>query len=894
MRRLTAVFSKRDKSDSHHHSDHSHQSSQPFKKHLKLPLSIGFSSSQLRTPSSIASTPQLSSVSDHAQSSGSSSGSASLSFPTPEDDSQAPSLARSNTRRSWKDWLGGKRSEPEPPPISDLPKPPGWNRQASAWDERPPTLQGPRARHRVQKEADVTEDESSEEYDDEESVSISDHPRSPINKPGFVASPERARLNLEILIKNGVNPPLPATPFVQHSADYLFPRSCNRPRPLPVFDTRRVMFKRRLLNRLDQLSADEEQTILPFASKNAPVTMSAPVLPSYETIRPSKSTRVFAASPGVRRWISRPCFEDRFSIFLPSQEGVRVTPVVGTLAVTAIEYSEFLDVMVDPDFDPSLPPPEQSQDVQWSPPLQVTMPSQSPLLGTSGSTAPSLPSAIPRPSYLPSPSPLRNQHKSDVSLSDSTSQSTILAPASTITPSLSSQNSKMNLRPDTLPPPQTSIAAPVKRVVRFVEDDTEDKVPLHLVRQKKKQEEKAKFLRAEQRKRLMEQEQERRRLEAEALVQERKRLLKEKERKELEQRQYAELVASARLRRETQRAGIIPGLKVDSNGSLLAPSPSTTSLRESERNRPRESRGSSLMPHHTGSSTSIPRRDASDSALHPSHFYSFENSSYRAGSGGHSPGGSASGHGHQSRPGSMYSSSSEDGWLNSKRHSGMSNSFTRPLPDRMSSYPTWSGSNHSLHNSPSVSIPPVPSFPLMPELMNDFVLLPPSAPFMMHQHGRQSRNSSPGRSTSSGSLRGGSPNSSSERINPSRQSLVRPKDLALPSPSTSLSHVDSQPMHTRSGSTDSRRASMPVPVSNRSSAPRSQSNSLSRGRPILPHAQTVQGIQHVQSSSPWTALPTQWGTLPTAMPMSPYTHSTGANTPSKKSSPNGSKRGKVV
>ncbi|KAJ3570203.1 hypothetical protein NP233_g4567 [Leucocoprinus birnbaumii] len=827
MRRLAAVFSsKRDKSDSHHQSDHSHPSSQPFKKHLKIPLNIGFSSPQLRTPSSITSTPQLSSVSDHGQSSGSSSGSASVSLPTPEDDSQPPSLARTSTRRSWKNWLGGKRSEPEPPPIPDHPKPPGWDRQMSAWEERPPTLQGPR-RHAVHKDTDETGDETSEDYDDEESVSTSDHPRSPVNRPGFVASPQRARHNLEILIKNGISPPLSATPFVQHSADYLFPRSCNRPRPRPVFDMRRIMFKQRLLNRLHQLSADDEKAILPFALKASPVPVSTPSLPSHESIRPPKSSQILAASPGVRRWISRPCFEDRFSIFLPSQDGIRKTPVVGTLAVTAIEYSEFLDVMVDPDFDPSLPPPELSQEVQWAPSIPDSMSRQTPLSAPTGDIAMQSPSVNSRPSYLPSPSPLRNQHKSDVSLSDSTSQSTILAPASYMAPSPSSQKSKMNPRPESVPATQASVAAPVKRVVRFVEEDTEDKVPLHLVRQKKKQEEKAKFLRAEQRKRMMEQEQERRRLEAEAIEQERRRVLKEKERKDMEQRRFAEVVASTRFRRETQRAGIIPGLKLDSNGSLLAPSSSTSSLRESERNRPREPRGSSLMPHHTGSSTSILRRDASDSALPPSHLYS-ETSSYRAGSGGYSPGGSTSGHGHHSRPGSMYSSSSEDGWMNIKRHSAMSNSFNRPLPDRMVSYPTWSGSNQSLHSLPSpVFIPQVPSLPVMPELMNDFVLLPPSAPFMMH-NGRQSRNSSPGRSTSSGSLRGGSPSSSSERI-PSRQSTMRPKEPHTPSPSSSFNHVDSRPTHTRSGSGDSRRSSMPIPLSNRTSTPHSQPSSLSRG-----------------------------------------------------------------
>jgi len=117
---------------------------------------------------------------------------------------------------------------------------------------------------------------------------------------------------------------------------------------------------------------------------------------------------------------------------------------------------------------------------------------------------------------------------------------------------MSLQNNNKNLLPGALATTRTPVTAPVKRVVRFVEEDTEDKAPLYLVRQKKKREEKAKFLRTEQRKRLMEQEQERCRLETEALAQEQRRLAKEKEKKTMEQRQYAELVASTRFRRENQ------------------------------------------------------------------------------------------------------------------------------------------------------------------------------------------------------------------------------------------------------------------------------------------------------------------------------------------------------
>jgi len=358
MRRLAAVFSsKRDRSSP---SDHQQSSN----KHLRPLLTLNPPS--LHASSSTVSTPQPSSSSDHPQSSSSSSGSTSLNLPTPEEDSQPTSLARKPTRRSWKIWLGGKHSEPDPPPLSGFSKPEGW-------DGRPPTLQlpDPRTRHRVRKNSGNIEDERPEDSDDDRSA------RSSISRPRLVASPERARHNLEILINNDINPPLSGTPFLQPFPDYLFPRSCNRLRPIPMFNMRHQMLKRQLLKRLQDLSAEDAKEILPFSLRNSPIPLPALNLPSHEVTYPPKSAQIFFASPGIRRWISRPCFEDRFSVFLPSRDGVRQTPVVGSLAVAALEYSELLDAMVDPDSDPSFPS-ESSQDTHRVPLLQDIFIEQSP------------------------------------------------------------------------------------------------------------------------------------------------------------------------------------------------------------------------------------------------------------------------------------------------------------------------------------------------------------------------------------------------------------------------------------------------------------------------------------------------------------------------------------
>lgn len=364
-------------------------------------------------------------------------------------------------------------------------------------------------------------------------------------------------------------------------------------------------------------------------------------------------------------------------------------------------------------------------------------------------------------------------------------------------------------------------------------------------------EEKAKFLRAEKRRRVMQQEQERRRIEAERIEEENRRWSREKEKREVEQRQYADLVIAQRGRRESQRAGIIPGLKMDENHVLL-PSTSSLSLRDTERHRSYDTKRSSPGP-----SFSAPQRGGSETSLALSQASLFETSSHRGGSIGYSPNGSNSGQGYQSRPSSTYSSSSDG--RRSGRQSIIPNTPGMPFMDRAASYPMWSASNQSIHKTTSVAP--------YPELMNDSLLLPPSAPFMMHQRPRQSRNPSPGRSHSSGSLNVNSASSSSERINTThRQSTPRSPDAYLNLPGTS----PGKSSHIRPGRCDSRNSNPPAPVPSRGSAHHTRSPNLPS--PQLPRTQAA---QYTQSPTPWTALPTERGNLPTAMPVSPYSHSLG-------------------
>jgi len=433
-----------------------------------------------------------------------------------------------------------------------------------------------------------------------------------------------------------------------------------------------------------------------------------------------------------------------------------------------------------------------------------------------------------RNSYITAPSPLRNEHNPPVATKELIPSEETVQPKRK-TPSVS--------------------ASTVKRVVRFVEDDSDDGIPLHIVRMKKQREGKAKFLRREQLKRAREEEEEKCRLEEEALERDRLRLAKEREKRERERRLFAEEVAATRMRREFQRAG---GLSSQSNSSssLLVPSPSSTSIKDSERNRLRDSRSYSSKSTHDAH----PRREASDPgfiAISTSRNHNIYDSSSGSSQPGHSPA-SLSGHRPQSRPPSTYSTHTQSS-SDEARHSGGSrrNSMVAVAPGSSSrAYQTWSGSSQSLHH-----IPPVPR---VPDYVNDMPLLPPAAPFMKHSYSRQPV--SPAPSDSSKSRRGTS-NSSTQRASqlPRRQSVSSAQSdhqhfastPSSPHRSSQSKHGESRPPDTPSGHNTSGR---PQPT------------------PSFSYPQLPPGHQYIQPPNPWTALPSRTGQLPTMMPMSPLTH----------------------
>ena len=462
-------------------------------------------------------------------------------------------------------------------------------------------------------------------------------------------------------------------------------------------------------------------------------------------------------------------------------------------------------------------------------------------------------------------------------------------PASTSKPTRTSQSSLSPPPPaPTSTPasafdPQSSTTMPasslVKRVVRFAsssnadaDSDGEDGLPLHLVRQKKKREQKAAFLKEEQARRQREEQarrqadrrvvgrdagrwkgsvaadeevwderrqqvEDRRRAEEER----RRRMImeeeasrrveqeqRERERKEREQKEYKDVVARTRERRDMQRAGGVPSL-----------TGSSASLNQDAYGGGRNNLNFKLpppaLPTHPAapadgrrlSTTSIPQlpqlqaRDSSASlalslSLPPQLFPSDSSpDSSRAPSvGGQSPSvpflsptGAA---GPQSRPGSTYSSSSEDMQMQMRQQGGggsragsvrgsmvggmggglgmggmgmgmgMPATPLNPYPLATTSpmimtYPTWSGSNPNLQHTPPIIGAPLLSGGGMDYMQahaynlglahaqaygqgygagmgmgQDMPLLPPTAPFMKHSS-YERRSSSRSRGSSPGS-----------------------------------------------------------------------------------------------------------------------------------------------
>lgn len=264
---------------------------------------------------------------------------------TPDDDSEtSPSISH---RRSGQ-WSDRKLAPSLPVTGGSL----GWDPHS----HHNPSLSLPQI-------PTIAKSHESEDLDDGSSTTSS----SPsVSSPPSVSP----HISLHSLTTYALAPAFSAPPLLHLPNVPLFPRSSNFASSLPHQETMAsTLHRTRLLRRLTRhdLTASEERSIATLTSRRASSTKSQILLPKPEDGAVSDAKRLSNVSQGLKRWISRPCFEDRTSVYTLGPSGRPDDVVVrnvagGALGVAAIEVSEAIEVLAGYNVD------EQSE-IPWLPTL---------------------------------------------------------------------------------------------------------------------------------------------------------------------------------------------------------------------------------------------------------------------------------------------------------------------------------------------------------------------------------------------------------------------------------------------------------------------------------------------------------------------------------------------
>jgi len=209
----------------------------------------------------------------------------------------------------------------------------------------------------------IARSDDSEELDDGASVTSSSPSiasTQPVSPHAFLHS-----LTTCALAPAFSTPPLLHLPNVP-----LFPRSANPISALPYQETTAsTLHRTQLLRRLTRrdLSASEERSITSFTSRRTLPAKPHFLLPKSDNGAFCDVKRVSNVSRGLQRWISRPCFEDRMSVYTLGPSG-RLDDIVvqnvtgGALGVEALEVSETIEVLAGYNV-------EEQSEVPWLPTL---------------------------------------------------------------------------------------------------------------------------------------------------------------------------------------------------------------------------------------------------------------------------------------------------------------------------------------------------------------------------------------------------------------------------------------------------------------------------------------------------------------------------------------------
>lgn len=288
--------------------------------------------------------------SDHAQSSASSTASASIQ--TPDDESP---LSRSLTKKSWKSWLKSgtlKRGHPNHSRTSLHAGEPKYDPDPHPLPLHLPIQGNRRLIDSSTFRLETTAPPSTDGSDDANLPLANDADQNHLD-------PLVARANVKKLTQRRLQDATCLPPFANVTGSPLFPRSCNAPGLPRQHALLATMFRQRLLRRLDGDGIPmDDPDIMHFASRDFGQYVpprSSLVSSSIDISSVPTDFHVSGFSTGVRRWISRPCFEERYLVWLLDDGAIVRKGVSGTsFAVLDLEFSEAMEAMAG--FDVGSPP----------------------------------------------------------------------------------------------------------------------------------------------------------------------------------------------------------------------------------------------------------------------------------------------------------------------------------------------------------------------------------------------------------------------------------------------------------------------------------------------------------------------------------------------------------
>lgn len=180
---------------------------------------------------------------------------------------------------------------------------------------------------------------------------MSPQPMSTPTPPAVSSKPLSAIEYTRAVANNGLAHSFSPPPLLHVPNSPLFPRSYNthsQVASLASGSLRVQLFHKRVLARLSQPRRADERALQPFAGKRQP----PPRGPQLYLDDNAVSGRICLRSEGLRRWVDRPCFEDRLAVYRPEEgelcepcmKGIVCVPISGTpLGVAALEFSEHIE-----------------------------------------------------------------------------------------------------------------------------------------------------------------------------------------------------------------------------------------------------------------------------------------------------------------------------------------------------------------------------------------------------------------------------------------------------------------------------------------------------------------------------------------------------------------------